>query len=37
LEEVRQIWRGEVVDGLECMEEDLKVNAVFDGKPVYLL
>jgi len=25
------------VDGLECMEEDLKGIAVFDGKPVELL
>jgi len=27
----------EVVEGLEGMEEDLKVKAVFDGKPVELL
>ena len=37
MNEVRQIWRGEVVYGLECVEEDLVINAVFYREPVELV
>lgn len=33
MEEVGQAWRGEVVDGFECMEGDLVIN----WKPVDLV
>lgn len=37
MEEVRQIRRGEVMNGFECCQQDLKVNAEFDREPVELL
>ena len=37
MDEIRQVWGGEVMDGIECVEEDLVVYAVFDGQPVELV
>ena len=37
MNEVGEVWGGEVVNGLEGMEEDLIVNAVFNGEPVELM
>ena len=36
-EEIRQIWGGEVVDGIECVEKDFECNSEFDREPVKLL
>ena len=36
-QEVRQVGRGEVVDGHECEQEEFVVNAVSYGEPVELL
>ena len=37
MDEVRQIWGGEVVYGIECIEEDLVFNTVFDREPMKLV
>ena len=37
LEEIRQIWGGEVVDGLKCKLENLVLYAKLDREPVELL
>ena len=37
MEEVREVWGGQVMDGLEGMEQNFKDNAKFDRKPVKLL
>ena len=37
MEEVGQIWGGEVVDGLECYQEDFVLNTELDREPVELL
>ena len=36
-EEIRQIWGGEVVDGLEYVEKDLERDSESDREPVKLL
>ena len=33
-EEVRQVGRGQVVEGFESQEEDSEVDTLFDGEPV---
>ena len=33
-DEVGQVWRSEVMDGLECQEKNLEMDAVFNGEPV---
>ena len=35
--EVRKVGRSEVVDGLECVEEDFKDDAVLNWKPMKVL
>lgn len=37
VEEIRQVGRGEVVDGLECVQEEFVCNAVVYGEPVEVL
>ena len=37
MNEFGQVWGGEVMDGLVCVEEDLVINPVFYGKPVELV
>lgn len=37
MDEVRQIWGGKVMDGIESIDEDLEVYALFDGEPVELV
>ena len=37
VEEFGQVWRGKVMKGLECKQEDFEVNMEFDGEPVELL
>ena len=37
IDEVRQIWRGEVMDGFEGMEENFIVNTLFYWKPMELV
>ena len=37
MDEVRQIWGGEVMYGIECIEEDLIFDTVFDREPVKLV
>lgn len=37
MEEVYEILRGKVVEGFEDEEQDLKRNAIFNGKPVKML
>lgn len=34
MEEGRQVWRGEVVNGYKYQEDDLKFDTVFDWEPV---
>jgi len=33
----REVWGGEVMDGLKRQEEDFEVDTVFDSKPVELV
>ena len=33
---LEEVWRSEVMEGLESEEENLKVNVVFDREPVQL-
>ena len=37
LEEIRQIRQGEVVNGLECKQEDFELDMELDREPVELL
>ena len=37
VQEIREVGRGEVVDGHECEQEEFVVNAVGYGEPVELL
>ena len=37
MKEIVEVRRGKIVDGLECEEKDLVVDAVFNGEPMELL
>ena len=37
MQEFTNVWRGEVVEGLECEEQNLEMDAGFDREPVKLL
>lgn len=37
LEEIRQIWGGKIVYGLECKQKDFELDAKLDREPVELL
>ena len=37
MDQISQVWRGEVVNGLEGQEQDFILDALCDGEPVELL
>ena len=37
MKEVRQVWRGQVMDGFVCVHEDFVNDPLVDGEPVELL
>lgn len=37
MDQVGQIWRGEVMDGLKCIQEDFESGTKFNWEPVKLL
>ena len=37
VEEIRQVWRGEFVNGLECEQQNLELDTELNREPVELL
>lgn len=37
VEEIREIRRGKIVDGLKCVQKDFEMYSEFDRKPVEML
>ena len=37
MEEIRQVWRGEFVNGLECEQQNLELDTELNREPVELL
>lgn len=37
VEQVRQIWRGKIVDGFESIQKDFELDSKSDREPVKLL